>query len=226
MYSAAKRMAVVRHESNDVTHSFKRLSSSRRCNQVSTWATLALDLCRCIGVGHNKDNRRHLFVISVTRVFEGMQLRIADDRPVIDRETNETIAPTAELLSCIVDALRWSLIYHRADCGAYTPLTWVTDVLQCYRTAKRSWRDEDDVVSAVPLTGDSTVHQTFLLILRLLETCLQRSLLTSETAAGDLRRLLTLLGRPELPPLPADLSMMALAARRATQRGERVSRVR
>ena len=68
---------------------------------------------------------------------------------------------------------------------------------------------------AIPLTGDETIRPTFLLILRLFDTCLHRKVLTGRTAASDFDRLLAILHHPELPPLPADLTPEALAARRS-----------
>ena len=69
-------------------------------------------------------------------------------------------------------------------------------------------------LQAIPLTGDWYTRRTFLLILRLLGACIERRLLTGETTASDFEKLLDILGHPELPPLPADLTPDALAARR------------
>ena len=45
--------------------------------------------------------------------------------------------------------------------------------------------------------------------------CLDHGLLTGETTASDFEQLLDILGHPELPPLPTDLTPEALAARRS-----------
>ena len=183
-------------------------------NVVSTWANLALD------VYHRNDhyengNARHLFVTLVSRVFETMHLRIEFGCTVIDRDVNETIAPTTELLSCMANALRWSLMHFRPGCGAYMALSWAEDILKCYQAAQTATHYATGSPIVVPLTGNETIRPTFLLILRLLEACLHRKLLTGETTAADFEQLLAILGHPELPPLPADLTPEALAARRS-----------
>ena len=73
---------------------------------VSTWATLVVDIYR-----HSNDykdaNSRHLFVTSVSRVFETMRLRIANHDTVLESGVNEAIVPLASLLSHMVAVLRW-----------------------------------------------------------------------------------------------------------------------
>ena len=139
---------------------------------------------------------------SVSRVFEVLRLRIASGSAVLEDSVDETISPMAELLACMSDALRWSLVRSQKDCGANTALPWIQDIMHCYEVAQ-SYRQ---MLEVIPLTGDQTIRPTFLLILRLLETALSRGLLTSETSAADFDQLLTLLGHPELPPLPLDLN--------------------
>ena len=164
-------------------------------------------------------NSRHLFVTSVSRVFETMRLRIAADEPSL--EAPETIAPIVDLLASMADALKWSLVHSEADCGAYIPLPWITGILQCYHAAQnpRLWEYRQPLAN-IPLTGDERARPIFLFILRLVGTCLDRGLITDQTAASDFEQLLMLLEDPELPPLPADLTLEALAVRRATEQIE------
>ena len=49
------------------------------------------------------------------------------------------------------------------------------------------------------------------MILRLLQTCLERGLLTGETTREDFTHLLKLLNRPKLPELPKDIDVQRLA---------------
>ena len=178
----------------------------RECNLVSTWATLAVDIYRHSN-GYTDANSRHLFVASVSRVFETMRLRIARGSiSVLQEQVNETITPLANLLSHMVDALRWSLVNYERDCGAYISLPWVKDILQCYEAARDSvnWYYEEPL-EAIPLTGDETVRPTLLLNLRLLEACLDCGLLSGETSEKDFNKLLLILEEPTLPKVPLDV---------------------
>ena len=49
---------------------------------------------------------------------------------------DETIEPIVELLSCMVDALRWSLVHSNPNCGAYASLPWIKDIVGCYEAAR------------------------------------------------------------------------------------------
>lgn len=211
---------------------FRRAWTYRECNTISTWAKLSVDIYS--NTNNYKDtNSRHTFVTSVSRVFETMRLRIKYGADIINFDTDETIALMAELLSCMADALRWSLVHSVPDCGAYTALPWVKDIAQCYQAARHSgWRQYADPPAAIPLTGNPALQPTFLLMLRLLRACIDRNLITHATAASDdettsgnsdippledretpaseLNRLLELLENPELPDLPADLTLRAL----------------
>ena len=137
--------------------------SDRECNLVSTWATLAVDAHR------NNDryeaaNERHLFVVLVSRVFTMMRLRINNGGPVINDHIKEKITPIENLLSCMNAALRWSLTQSYPNCGAYTALPWVKDILQCYEAAQKSSTFESDLRAAIPLTGCSSLRPAFLLM--------------------------------------------------------------
>ena len=179
---------------------------------------------------------RHLFVTSVRRVFETIRLRIAEPyTPILEPFANETVAPLVVLLSNMADALKWSLVNFEADGGAHrdTPLPWISDILRCYEAAQKSQEEAyDDPLRAIPLTGDEAVRPVFFHVLRLLQACLERGLITpTNTPADDfaLDGLLVILGNPELPPLPADLTLQSLAARQATHqivRASPVSRLR
>ena len=210
--------------STNHTFDLRQATISRRqeCNLVSTWANLAVDVYRHSNYYEN-GNTRHLFVTLVSRVFETMRLRIKDGNAVFESAVNETIAPTAELFSCMADTLRWSLVRSAPNCGAYGQLPWIRDVVHCYEAAQDrytrlpGWGEMNvyaNPFQAIPLTGDKSIRPIFLLILRLLEACLQHRLLTGETTASDFGHLLAILGHPKLPPLPLDLSSEALAARR------------
>ena len=149
-----------------------------------------------------------------------MRLRIDNNSTVFESRVGETSAPTIELLSCIADTLRWSLLHSRTDCGAYTALPWIQDLVHCYEAARnsRAWRLQGrDPLKVIPLTRDETIRPTFLLILRLFEACLHHRLLTGCTTATDFEQLLRLLRYPELPPLPADLTLVALASRKSDE---------
>ena len=159
-------------------------------NRVSTWAAFAVTVYNSSN-NYNDTSLRHLFVASVSRVFETMRLRISDSTPVLEWHVHETTAPLADLLSRTVDALRWSLLNFNRDCGAYIPLPWVKDMIQCYEAARNlvdptKLKDPTNLMDsmdlshtnsllAIPLTGRETVRPTFLLVLRLLQTCLERS---------------------------------------------------
>ena len=67
-------------------------------------------------------------------------------------DDNEEAAQMAELLSCMVDALRWSLVRSEQNGGAYTSLPWVRGIAQCYEAARRDSTYADPLV-AIPLTG-------------------------------------------------------------------------
>ena len=163
---------------------------------VSSWATLAISVYD--NTDHFEDaNGRHLFVVSISRVFETMRLRVRAFEPVIT--AIETIAPMQELLLHMVDALKWSLQHSFPDCGAYIALPWVRDIVNCYEAAY--YEGSNDHTTAIPLTGDAGLRPTFLLILRLLLTCLDRGLLTGVTTIEDLKRLLDFLDHPALPAL-------------------------
>lgn len=180
-------------------------SRDRECNLVSSWATLSADIYH--NTNHYEDtNGRHLFIASVSRVFETMRLRVVSGRPAMN--ANERIAAMAELLSCMVDALRWSLVHSLPNCGAYTSLSWVKDIVQCYQASSPYQ------LSVIPLTKDITLRPTFLLILRLFEACLEQDLLTDKTTASNLKHLLELLEHPKLPDLPADLTLKAFDVQR------------
>ena len=180
---------------------------------VSTWANLAADIYR--RNNHHDNRNMHLFVTMVSRVLELVRLRVEDREPVIELDADETIEQTAELLSCMADALRWSLMYSRPDCGAYMTLPWIKDIFHCYQSAQSTtnWRTRQPIL--IPLTEDETIRPTFFLILRLLEASFQHQLITGETTASDFEKFLTILDHPELPPRPADLTLEALAARRS-----------
>ena len=142
-----------------------------------------------------------------------MRLRIAFGIPVLEDRV-ASIDLVARLLLCMADTLRWSLEDSRPDSGAYNPLTWVKDVLRCYEATRDSDpRLYSEPVDAIPLTGHWKLRPTFLLILRLFEACLHHRLLTGETTAADFEQLLRFLRYPELPPVPEDLTLNALAAR-------------
>ena len=181
-------------------------SSERECNLISTWATLALNTYRNTNNCENA-NGRHLFVTSVSRVFETMRLRIINWYPVLNR--GETITPLAELLLHMADALRWSLVRSQPNCGAYISLPWVKDILQCYQAARE--QGYTDPLGEIPMTENPTLRPTFLFILRLLQTCLKRGLLTGQTTRKDFMQLLELLNRPKLPGLPKDIDVQRLA---------------
>lgn len=181
---------------------------NRECNLVSTWVTLAVNIHRNAD-DCKDDNERHLFVTSVSRVFETMRLRIGYSSRVAPMNDSETVAPMTELLSCMVDILRWSLVHTLPNCGAYISLPWVKDIMQCYQAAQESTQYANPLAE-IPFTGDPILRPTFLLVVRLLQTCLARDLLTGETILEDVEQLLELLGHPELPELPADLTVEAL----------------
>ena len=143
-----------------------------------------------------------------------MRLRIAANESFLESDADETITPVVALLSNMADALKWSLDHSEVNCGAYIPLPWITDILQCYEAALGSWR-YDEPLSDIPLTGDKTVRPVFYLVLRLLQACLDHRLITGDGAAERFEQLLMLLEDPELPPLPADLIIGALAERQA-----------
>ena len=154
---------------------------------VSTWAALAVNTYRSSDNCKDADSR-HLFVSCVSRVFEMMRLRIATGyAAVMETLVDESITPLADLLSHMVDALRWSLVNSECDCGAYIPLPWMKDILQCYEAARdpTNWNYEEPL-EKIPLTGGETVRPTFRLILRLLDACLECGLLTGETSEDDL----------------------------------------
>ena len=179
---------------------------------ISTWATLAVDIYR--NTNHYEDaNGRHLFATSITRVFETMRLRINLGLAVT--HADETTMPLTSLLSHMADALRWSLVHSQSNCGAYVSLPWVEDIARCYQAAHDSGHDEyKDSLAAIPLTGDPTLRPTFLLILRLLQTCFKRGLLTGSTTRKDLKQLTKLLAlRPTLSDLPAQFQEEVLARR-------------
>ena len=151
-------------------------------------------------------HHRHLFVTALRPLWETIRIRIEGGEPVIDTKNGETVAALVELQLCMVRALRWSLLHAQPDGGAYTALKWIKGLLRCYNAAKEiSDTENTGEAITIPFTADSSLRPTFLLILRLLDTCLYRGLLTDQKAAGDVARLLALLGDPELPALPADL---------------------
>ena len=151
-------------------------------------------------------HHRHLFVTALRPLWETIRIRIAGGELVIDTKHGETVAPLVELQLCMVRALRWSLLHAQPDGGAYTALEWIEGLLRCYEAVKKNPNTENTGEAiTIPFTADSSLRPTFLLILRLLDTCLQRGLLTDQKAAGNFTRLLALLGDPELPALPADL---------------------
>ena len=108
-------------------------------DSLSTWATLS------VNIYHNANdyedaNGRHLFVTFVSRVFETMRVRINAGVFVMNHSVE--IMPMAELLSRMVDALRWSLVHSQPNCGAYVSLPWVKDIAQCYQAAHDSEGDD------------------------------------------------------------------------------------
>ena len=190
----------------DMTEANRQNSWHRECNLVSTWAALAVNTYRSTD-DYREANSRHLFVTSVSRVFEMMRLRIAvGPLNVLEEYVNESITQLADVLSRMVDALRWSLVNSKRDCGAYMPLPWVKDILQCYEAAQKAgWPRCEHPLQDIPLTGDDTMRPTFLLTLRLLDACLECGLLTGETSEDDFDKLLLILEEPTLPGLPLDL---------------------
>ena len=127
---------------------------------------------------------------------------------------DETVEPIVELLSCMVDALRWSLVHSNPDCGAYASLPWIKDIVGCFEAAQArliksmgTSSTYTNPLKALPLTDDETIRPTFLLVLRLLEACVHSKLLTDDSSVVQLEQLFTILGNPELPPLPSDLTL-------------------
>ena len=183
---------------------------SQECLHVSTWATVAVDIYRTQHL--DTSSKGPLFITAVSRVFDAIRTRIDMKRPVFEDKVKETAAPTAELLACMADVLRQSLAHSRPNCGACVPLPWIKDVLTLYEVARVShwawYRDAgSNPLTATPLTGDETLQPTFLLILRLLGTCLERGLLTGDDTTTCYEKLLEILAHPELPELPSDLTI-------------------
>ena len=178
----------------------------QECNIVSTWAKLAVDV---YAHGHDcadgNQNGLHLFATSVSRTFEMMRRRIAVNLPPFDQDVEPSGSVIVlELLVRMADVLRWSLAHSRPDCGAFTSLPWIGDILDCYTAAAEQAHFRNDPLGAVPFMGDQTLRPTFLLVLRLLHTSLKRGLPTGETASAEFDQLATLLGHPWLPELQAN----------------------
>ena len=173
---------------------------NRECNRVSTWARLAVDIfhdSRDYEDGH----QRHLFVTALRPVWETIQMRTRSSDFIMPESDDETPNSLAELQLCMVHALWWSLAHSAPNCGAYTSSAWIEGILRCYETANEISMRENVVVIGVPFTAYPSLRPTFLLVLRLLSTCLERGLLTERTAGDDFAHLFTLLGNPELPAL-------------------------
>lgn len=180
-------------------------------DNVFNWGILAVKVYRS-----NNKYRRHLFVTFVSHVYATLrQDLLLEGETASDHDFYgaRVVFPLIrgglleETHLCMVDALRWSIIHAQKDCGTFIPLPWINDIAKCHEVRRESprWRD-------YPLTGIYGLQPPFLLFLRLLETCLQRGLLTGETAAADFERLLTLLDHPKLPGLPTDWTLEAIAA--------------
>ena len=200
----------------DPQHVYTQVSWERDCNLVATWTELAVAASdEHTGPPHG----RHLSVAFVSRAFEMIRLRIASSYSLADAHTNEAAA-IGKLLSHVVVSLRWSLIHSRANCGAYIPLPWVKDIVQCYEAARASHNpgpNRLDPLQTVALTGDQTIPENVPLILRLFETCMERELITGNNIATDIRRIVTALSPITLPALPPDLTLEAIAVRQLGQ---------
>ena len=111
-----------------------------------------------------------------------------------------------DLFSCMADALHRSLAQSTPDCGAFSSLPWIRQILRCFEAAQASsvpvYRKP---LKAIPLLGHKAVRPTFLRVLRLLQTSQERGLLTCSSAAAEFRQLLGMIGDSELPTLSEDL---------------------
>ena len=217
-------MTVPRESIIDVTQLWTQRYPARECNRISTWATLAVDIYLSSS-DYEDQHARHLFVTSISRVFGTMRLRIAAGRRVL--EADETVDAPRRLLECMVDSLRWSIRNLRHNCGAYTPPSWVKDIAQCYTTAQESQNGGyDNPLREIPLTGNETIRPLFFLVLDLLQTCLDRNLLSGTNAVEDFQSLRELVGAPELLQSHAEMMVGTLPARQAADLIHGTSQVR
>ena len=169
---------------------------------------------------------------SVSHVFEVTRLLLEQGVPFQDRTTREALMQAmGRLLSHMVDALRWSLLNSDSDCGGEVPLPWVTDILQCYEiieSKRMTWGFSPDF----ELAEHKATRPAFLLVLCLLQVFFDRGFITTDTydQVFALDRLLFILGHPELPPLPADLTHYAIGVAKrdasATRQMQDVPKVR
>lgn len=177
-----------------------------------TWALLSVQ------VFHNSDNyehgdQRHLFVTSTSIALQTLRDETwtgLHPLEIADRAQNR--GSFTDLLSCMVRAVRWSLEHQQPNCGAYCSLPWVKNLISCFeKTGTKEWRSRlvYRLEMAAP-TVDENLWSTFLLVLRLLEACLDRELLTGLTDRTDFTELLSLVGNPVLPDLPSDLPLAAV----------------
>ena len=169
------------------------------CHLISPWIALALNAYTACdhspSLDEEEDNgRRHLFVTSVSHVFETMRLRISSCMAVFDLGAEETGAPLATLLARMVDTLQWSLSQEKRDCGAYTALPWIADLVLCYEAARDAASYMEDPLGRVPMTGDPALRKEFVGIIDMLGQCVDRGMITGETVGEDWGRLCALLG--------------------------------
>ena len=183
----------------DPQHAYNQVSWERECNLVATWVDLAVTASRHSYQHGSTRHGRHLSVALASRAFEMIRLRIAASYSLADAHTNEAAA-IVKLLSHVVDSLCWSLVHSRADYGAYTPLPWIKDIVQCYEAAQAAHNPNRwDPLQTVALTGNK--QNNVAIILRLFKMCIDRRILTDVTSDVLLRRLLVLLDHPTLPEL-------------------------
>ena len=184
---------------------------------VSRCATVAVDVYRSSD-DYKDRNSRHLFVELVHHVFEALRLELSGS-PEDTTGFRVALSPILDLLKSMASALRWSLMTGHRNCGAYAPLPWIQGFLQCYEAEeelrhKNPAEKREVPVEKTPFTASSNLRLAFFLVLRLLQACLDRQLITADRAAEDFERLLMLLRDPVLPVLPAELMPDAIAAQR------------
>ena len=175
-----------------------------------TWTSLSIQIFH-ESDDYDLDDQRHLFATSVSLSLKTLRDETwTGSHPLETADRTLNRASFMDLLSCMVRALRWSLIHHVLDCGAYCPLPWVKNLIACFeKTGTKEWRSRlvYRMEMAAP-TVDEDLWAAFLLVLRLLEACLDRELLTGLTDRADFTELLSLVGNPKLPDLPSDLPLV------------------
>ena len=142
---------------------------------VSDWTGLSLQLYHDTE-HYTNEERRHLFVMSVTPILVLMRARLGYDSQIAFPSECQALAT---LIEAMVECAQLCLEKGYRNCGAFVELPWLTNLDDLYQAAHDSGHSASDI----PFTGDEDIRPKFLTLLRVLDKSLRAGLLTSAGAA-------------------------------------------